>query len=221
MLCCVKISAQSLEAIAFIVAESAGRISECCTHVGMQIYSGSDYCTSPSSHRRIPPRLNYSPLFSEALGAMIIQLAPPIPHSKTLDNFCVQVLQLFTGCFSSSLPLKPALSSLCCHLWTSFKTKLSRVWSQDTPTFLLHSQLSLESLFLATLQGASTNLQQPASFLTRYIQQQATYDRTGRWETHGYAHTHAAASGCSHRDETFPKRVNHRTIQVVHIKVPM
>ena len=97
---------------------------------------------------------------------------------------------------------------------------LSRVRSQNTPTFLLHSQLSFESLFLATLQDASTNLQQPASFLTRYIQQQATYDRTGRWETHGHAHTHAAAPGCSHRDETFPKRVNHRTIQMVQCIIP-
>ena len=74
---------------------------------------------------------------------------------------------------------------------------------------------------LATLQDASINLQQLASFLTRYIQQQATYDRTGRWETHGYAHTHAAAPGCSHRDETFPKRVNHRTIQMVQCIIPM
>ena len=80
--------------------------------------------------------------------------------------------------------------------------------SQNTPTFLLHSQLSSEPHFLATLQDASTNLQQPASFLTRYIQQQATYDRTGRWETHGYAYTRTAAPGCSHKGETFRKHVN-------------
>ena len=128
MLCCVKFSAQSLEAIASIVAESAGRISELCMHVGMQIYCSSVYYTSPSSHRRFPPRLNYSPPCSKALGAMITPTAPPIPHSKTLDNFCVQFLQLFTGC-SSSLE-RPALSSLCCHLWTSSETNLSQARSQ-------------------------------------------------------------------------------------------
>ena len=108
------------------------------------------------------------------------------------------------------------------NFWFVYKVRqMSRVRSQDTPTFLLHLQLSFESLFLATLQDASTNLQQPTSFLTRYIQQQATYNRTGRWETHGYAHTHAAAPDCSHRDKTFPKHVNHITIQMVQCIVPM
>ena len=106
MLCCVQFSAQSLEAIVLIGAKSVGRISQCCMHVCMQIQGAAVCYTLPSTHRRFPPRLNCSPLCSEALGAMITQLAPPIPHSKTLDNFCVQVLQLFTSCLSSSLPLK-------------------------------------------------------------------------------------------------------------------
>ena len=125
------------------------------------------------------------------------------------------------ACFFSSSLINRRYPHFAATCGPSSKTKLSRVRSQNTPTFLLHLQLSSESLFLATLQAASTNLQQPASFLTRYIQQQATYDRTGRWETHGYAHTHAAAPGCPHRDENSPKRVNHRTIQMVQCIIPM
>ena len=143
-----QVSLQSLEAIVPIGAKSVGRISILCMHVGMQILGAAVCYTLPSTHRRFPPRLNRSLLCSEALGAMITQMAPPILHSKTLDNFYVQFLQLFTGC-PSSLE-RPALSSLRCHLWARFETNLSRVWSHNTPTLCSTCSHRLESLFLAT-----------------------------------------------------------------------
>ena len=81
-----QISLQSLEAIVRIGAKSAGRISEFCMHVGMQI-SGAAVCyTHPSTHRRFPPRSTDSLLCPDLLGARITHLASPLSHSKTLDN---------------------------------------------------------------------------------------------------------------------------------------
>ena len=84
-----QVSLQSLEAIVLIGAKSVGRISELCMHVGMQILGAAVCYTLPSTHRRFPPRPTCSLLCSEALGAMITQMAPPIPHSKTLDKISV------------------------------------------------------------------------------------------------------------------------------------
>ena len=81
-----QISLQSLEAIVRIGAKSVGRISGFCMHVGMQISGAAGCYTLPSTHRRIPPRPTDSLLCFGLLGARITQLAPPIAHSKTLDN---------------------------------------------------------------------------------------------------------------------------------------
>ena len=81
-----QISLRSLEAIVRIGAKSVGRISEFGMHVGMQI-SGAAVCyTHPLTHRRFPPRPTDYLLCSDALGAMITELAPFFSHSKTLDN---------------------------------------------------------------------------------------------------------------------------------------
>ena len=139
MLCCVQMSAQSLEAIVLIGAKSVGRISECCMHVGMQIQGAAICYTLPSTHRRFTPRLFCSLLCFDLLGAMITVATPFFAHNTTLDKFCVQVLYLFTGCFSSSFPL---IDRRCPHFAATCgpapKPNLSRVRSQNTPTSMLH-----------------------------------------------------------------------------------
>ena len=112
----------------------------------------------------------------------------------------------------SALPLQ-------CFVYNTYSTCVAGV-VPNTPTFLLHLQLSFESLFLATLQAASTNLINLQASLRDTNNNTGQIDRTGRWETHGHANTHAAAPSCSHRGETFPKRVNHRTIQMVQCIIP-
>ena len=201
-----QISLQSLEAIVRIGAKSVGRISQCCMHVGMRI-SGAAVCyTHPSTHRRFPPRLNCSPLCSDLLGARITQLAPFFSHSTTLDNFCVQVLQLFTGClffFSSTENLRcPHLDATC---GPALKPNLSWVWSQNTPTLCSTCSHRLESLFLATLQTASAYpwyLQ--ASLHSRY-NNTGMIDRTGRWgNARSCKHTRCSTRVLTQRRE-FPK----------------
>ena len=222
MLCCLQFSAQSLEAIAFIVAESADRISEFCMHVGMQIYSGSVYCTAPWTHRPIPPRLNCPPLCFEALGARITQIAPPIPHSTTLDKFLCPspstihwLLFFFTSTENLRCPhfvatCGPASKPNC----RGCGPKTPRRSCSTRSCRLSHTFGRLSKM----LRQIFNNLQ--ASLQDTYNNRQHTIAQAGG-ETHDYAHTHAVAPGCSHRDKMFPKRVNHRTIQMVQCIVPM
>ena len=172
----------------------------------MQI-SGAAVCyTHPLTHRRFPPRPTDSQLCLEALGAMITQMAPPISHNKTLDNSVPNSSNFAPGClflFSSTETL--ALSSLGCHLWTRFQTKLSRVRSQNTPTLCSTCSHRPESLFLAALQTASAYpwyLQ--ASLHSRY-NNTGMIDRTGRWgNARSRKHTRCSTRLLTQRRE-FPK----------------
>ena len=150
---------QSLEAIALIGAKSAGRISESCMHVACRFIGAAGCYTHELTHRRIPPLANCSLSCSDPLGEVITETTPLCSHSKPLDksesnssNFQTAAFLLLLHCNTGVvLTLLPPVSRS--------ETKLSRVRSQNTPTLLLHLQLSLESLFLATLLAASTNPQ--------------------------------------------------------------
>ena len=95
-----QVSLQSLEAIVLIGAKSVGQISEFGMHVGMQI-SGAAVCyTYLSTHRPIPPRPTDSLLCSDLLGALITKMAPPLSHSKMLDNAESNSSNFAPGCLS-------------------------------------------------------------------------------------------------------------------------
>ena len=80
------ISTQSLEVIVLIVAKSAGRISESCMHISMQIQVGSVSCTRSASHRPVRTRSHCSSLCYQGMGARITPPTPLFSHSTTLDN---------------------------------------------------------------------------------------------------------------------------------------
>ena len=52
--CCHQVSAQLLEAMAFIIPESAGRISEFCMHFACDFMGGAALYTFPAFDRRLP-----------------------------------------------------------------------------------------------------------------------------------------------------------------------
>ena len=79
--CCHQVSAQSLEAMAFIIPESAGRISEFCMHFACDFTVGAAHYTIPAYDRRLPARLSSSQLSLQVLDAGIIQFASFSTHS--------------------------------------------------------------------------------------------------------------------------------------------
>ena len=176
-----QVSLQSLEAIVSIVVKSAGRISELCMHVCMQIYSGSVYCTSPWTHRPIPPRLNCSPLCSITLGAMITEITPFFAHSKTLDKFlCPTPPIAFTcnGCLFFTrttcvfLTLLPPVDLL--------QNQFVASAVPDASTLCSTYSHRLESLFLATPSTASVHLWYLQASLHSMIHKQTRYRITHR-----------------------------------------
>ena len=148
MLFILQIWGQSLEAIPFIVAKSAGRISESCMHAGMQIQARSVTCTLQLFHRPIPTCPHYSSLCLKALGARITQPAPLNSHSTTLDNSesnSANLQRLLVS--SSSSPNNLRNPSLSVRLSTRFKTKLSVARSQYAPNLCSTCSRRLVTLF--------------------------------------------------------------------------
>ena len=101
-----QIWAQSLEAMAVIVLESVGRISEFCMHVACDFTGGAVHYTIPTPDRRLPIRLSCSRLYLQPLNAVIIQTALYSSHSTLWDNvcshFCPFHQQVAAACFFSS-----------------------------------------------------------------------------------------------------------------------
>ena len=175
-----QVSLQSLEAIVLIGAKSVGRISQCCMHVCMQIQGAAVCYTLPSTHRRFPPRPTCSLLCSVRLGAMITQVAPFFSHSTTLDNFCVQVLQLITGCFSSSLPLKTCVVLTLLPPVDRLRNQFVAGVVPDASTLCSTYSHRLESLFLATPSTASVHPWYLQASLHSMIHKQTRYKITHR-----------------------------------------
>ena len=170
MLCCHQISTQSLEAIVLIVAKSAGRISESCMHVSMQIQVGSVSCTLPAPHRPVPTCLHRSSPCYQGMGARITPPTPLFSHSTTLDNSesnssncngCLFLLRLHqTTCvillFLSACRLAPKPNC--------------RRRGPKTPRTYAPPAVAVWSPFLVTLWDASASLQHLQASLHRQIQ---------------------------------------------------
>ena len=166
MLCCHQISTQSLEAIVLIVAKSAGRISESCMHVNMQIQVGSVSCTLPAPHRPVPTSSHCSSLCYQGMGARITPPTPLFSHSTTLDNSESNSSNLQRLLVSSSpSPNDLRYPSLSFRLSTCSKTNLSAARSQNAPNLCSTYSRRLVTLFGDT-SGCFGESSTPAGFLT-------------------------------------------------------
>ena len=115
MLFILQVWGQSLEAIPFIVAKSAGRISDSCMHVSMQIQTRSVTCTLQLFHRPTPTCPHYSSLCCQGMGARITQPTPLISHSNSLDNSESNSSQFATAaCFFVVFTKQPAIFLTFC-----------------------------------------------------------------------------------------------------------
>ena len=99
-------------------------------HVACRFIGGSAHCTFPKLQIPSPTVQNCSLFSSQLLGGVITQISPLRPHSTQPWTILSPSSSIDHWLLFFTPTEKPALSSLCCHLWTRSKTKLSRVRSQ-------------------------------------------------------------------------------------------